>query len=188
MKALTKQVQIFMTPRDEETFSAALAEARPLATFVDDSSWPTRTPPVKGSIHLCESRHVYLWDRGVVPELPTVPGFDGRVAGPSSGPVIQFSRSILKEDLLLSGRVAAGIYHHNPLFAEMNAFIKTVWRVLKKLTSPDLVAVAQFSGEVINPRVRGYLVGPDAVAWCRADAARLLKDHSTENYYLPAPP
>jgi hypothetical protein len=187
MKAVKKQVQIFMTPADEEAFSRALRSERPGVRFIDDNVWPTAEPPTCDSINSCGSNLVYLWDTKVCGRLPATRRAEGGFQGPASGPVIQFVRSLVEDEQIRSGRVAAGYYDTDEFADEMKEFVRDVWHMLKSVSPQRLVAVAQFGRHVINSRPSGYLVGADAARWCRDDSRRVLKDRSTETYFLPAP-
>jgi hypothetical protein len=69
MKTVTRQIQTFMTPIDEEAFSVALSARFPRITFIDDNVWTKESPPTYSAIHLCKSNFVFLWNRDAVPEI-----------------------------------------------------------------------------------------------------------------------
>lgn len=112
---------------------------------------------------------------------------DGRFEGPANGPVIQFGRSRLEGEILSSGSVTAGFNNDNPKFAELEAFTKEVWKILRKHAHSKLICVDQETGQVLNPNVTGYLVWPDAINWVQEEKGHLLKDGGTWNFYLPNP-
>ena len=182
---MKRQVQIFMNVEDEKDFSDLLKHKFQQITFVDGDVWSSSKPPEKSSIHLCASRTVYLWDKAVIPVLPTTFRPDQQYEGPTSGVVIQFSRSILKDSLLFSGRIASGIDEKNMLFEATIKFVNETWRLLKLFAKGKVAAVNPSTGEIINARVPGYIVGPHAASWCDIEKGRLLKDRSTQNFFLP---
>jgi len=57
----------------------------------------------------------------------------------------------------------------------MLAFIKTVWKLAKKFAKTQIDHVRPEGGAVLTPRAPGFLVGPDAAAWCLADKHRYFK-------------
>jgi hypothetical protein len=113
-----------------------------------------------------------------------IPHPSGKFQGPGSGLVIQFGRSLLKDSILLSGRVAVGYDEsHDAPSVKMDGFSKEVWRILKKNTTRNLAAVNPQTRKIVNPKVRGYLVGGNAALWCREKEGRFFKDRSVQNFY-----
>jgi len=181
---MKRQVQTFMTMRDEEAFSKAILEVAPMAVVIDGAIWQSRVPPIQQSVDLCGSRNVYLWDKNVYADLPCLERSDGKIEGPKTGFVIQFSRSCVEERTLMSGRLAVGLDQKQERYTEMLSFVDKVWRVIKALASPDVCCVKRDTREIINPNVKNYLVGPDASRLASAGEI-LLKDRSTVNYFVP---
>jgi hypothetical protein len=181
MKTVTKQLQIFMTRADEQSFSLALLAKFPRICFIDDNVWATSSPPVFPLINLCETKFVYLWNKEIVPEIEGLKRKEGIFDGPSSGIVVQFIRSIQEDNYLRSGSIAWGGCDNDPVYP----FVKEVWKLLEKEATKNLVAVDPSDLHVINTAVPCYRVGKDAARWCQKGPRKLLKDRSTQNYYLP---
>jgi hypothetical protein len=187
MKPLKKQVQLFLVSDDEREISVALRAIRPSVRFVDDNVWDEATPTLAPSIDACRSRLVYLWDQSIVPELPAMKRKDGRFEGPVAGVVVQYIRAQLQGDVLLSGRVAAGIGGmDDALESAMSRFVADVWKVVTEATPGRLDAIEPGSGRVLHSGVREYRAGRHAVMWLAQESERLLKDRSTASFYRPA--
>lgn len=178
---MKKRIETFLTEPDEASLSRRLGEMFPSLVVVDGSVWDTASPPIKPTIPDCESSIVMLWNREMEPTLPFRLRPDGRYDGPIVGPVVQLVRCRLEEGVLRSGSIAAS--SDVPLILD---FINSLWRILRQCGTTSLRCINPVTGETINPSVRGYLLGPDAAAWCSVEAGRRLKDRSTENYYAPA--
>ena len=188
MKALKKQVQLFLVPDDEREISLALRALRPQTAFIDDNVWDGTTPALAQSIDTCRSRLTYLWDQTLVSPLPTMRRKDGRLEGPVAGVVVQFVRSQTQGSFLLSGRVAAGTGGmEQELESGMRGFIADVWRVVTDATPGSLDAVDLDSGRVLHAAVREYRAGRHAVAWLAQEQGRVFKDRSTDSFYRPTP-
>ena len=187
MRPLSKQMQLFLVPEDEREISEAVRALRPKVTFLDDNIWPGIEPLSARSISECQSRLVYLWDQGLVAQLPTITRPDGRLEGPVAGPVIQIVRSRQEGGVLLSGRVAAGTGGMEAdLESSVRAFIADVWSVVRRATPGTLSSVDGRSGRVIHRTVKEYRAGRHAVKWIEESVGRAFKDRSTPNYYRPA--
>jgi hypothetical protein len=180
-ESVKKRLQVFFSPADEAALSRELVAAFPHLAFVDDNIWESPDPPVRVSISQCRANFVFLWNRAVVPVLPSRSRADGRVDGPTVGPVVQFVRSRVTGDLLLSGSLAAS--SSDP---EMLGFVADLWRVLGRWGVKKVRSIDPRSGATILPSVPGYLLGPDAEASWSAAGGRRLRDRSTENYFAAA--
>ena len=184
---MTKQLKLFLVPEDEGEFSWALRKVRKGIAFVDGSVWAGPEPERAQSIQECRSRLVYLWDRDLISPLPTVRRSDGRLEGPISGVVVQFERSQLRGELLLSGSAAAGTGGmDDALELEVRDFIGDVWKVLKEVAPARLDAVNPETGTVINPAVPNFRAGRHALAWIEEQTGRYFKDRNTPNYFRPS--
>lgn len=184
---MTKAVQTFMTNEDERFFSEVLKQNFPALRFLDCNIWGQPEPLERARIDLCTSNYdlVYLWNSSLFPQLPVSRRPDGRYQGPASGPVVQFVRSIQEESVLRSGRVAVG-FNKEDLTDEVTQFVNELWKILKRFGISRLICVRPATGELINPKVTGYLAWPNAVKWVQAQKGRFLRDRSTQNFYLPA--
>src|SRR5260370_12214558 len=149
---MKRQTKFFMKEYDEDEFSASLLQRSPRIRFVDDNIWPQPLPKFARRISECQSRYVFIWDPIVVAELPTIRRPEGSYQGPQSGVVIEFSRSSINGDEMLSGRIAVGFDEHN---THMNDFVSTVWEVFIRSTQANLNTV---DGEPVP----GYRIGRDA--------------------------
>lgn len=182
MQTKKKQTQIFFTESDEMAFFNVLKDGEHALSIVDGNVWEGDTPPIKDRIEDCQENIVFLWNQRIFPKLPTVVRSDGKQVGPTSGVVIQLVRSRFSESLLLSGRIATGYDADNKQF---EAFVKSVFKALVSFSQTQLIAVDPNNGEVINERVTGYAVGPDAAVKLATGAISFLRDRSTQNFFLP---
>lgn len=185
---MKKQLQLFFVGADEAVLSEELRCLRSAILFIDDNVWAGTEPVVQVTIERCASRFVYLWDRDLVPTLPTLRRRDGKYEGPVAGVVIQFIRSQCQDDRLLSGRVAVGIGGNVDIQVQagMRRFAADVWKTIQRLTCPVVTATPE-TGEVGRSKVTDYRVGLHAIKWLAADDGRLLRDRSTDCYYVPSP-
>lgn len=180
MPSKKKQIQVFMTPNDESSYSAALRKLEADIVFLDGNVWDAEAPVVFESIERCTQGIAYLWNRRLFPSLPTISRSDGRREGPISGVVIQFVRSRVSGDLLLSGRIAAGYDDSNEEYAR---FIKAVFDTLKSHARKDLTAIDPATNEAIRDHVPEYVVGLDAASRFKEGQLRLFKDRSTDTFF-----
>lgn len=187
MKPITKQLQLFLVSEDEQAFTQSLRAIRRKVVFLDGNVWSASEPLVASSIEDCGSRLVYLWDQELVFPLPTITRGDGRLEGPISGVVVQLVRSLVREDVLLSGRVAAGTGGvENALELSMRAFIGDIWNVLREVAPVRLDSVDTSSGVVLHSLVPNYRAGRHAAAWVEGKPERQFKDRSTSNFFAPS--
>lgn len=183
---MKKQIQLFLLHADEEEVSKAIKAIRSNVVFVDDNVWNNPQPVTTNSIGACSSNFVYLWDPGVCYPYPTISRKDGRFEGPTSGVVIQFSRTRKEEQYLLSGSLAAGIGTGNSqVDKNMETFVSDVWKVFTKTIHGAVSAVHPISGEIIREKVTEYKAGRHAIKWAQEEKHRFFKDRSTENYFRP---
>jgi len=178
---MTRQIQSLLTRADEESLSLALRHTFPPLLVVDGNRWEAPEPPTRNTIPECTESIVMLWNTALAPTLPSKRRPDGRYDGPIVGPVIQVVRSRLEGNTLRSGRFAAST--DEPL---LERFVEELWRLIRRWGVTKVRSINPSTGATINPRVPGYLIGPDAAAWWSIADARLLRDRSTENYFAPA--
>jgi hypothetical protein len=162
-----------MTERDEERFSDQLLATDPSIRFVDGQRWPSIEPPLIGSISAATQSEAYIWSVRVASALPYRQRPDGVVEGPASGPVIQFLRSSWHEDELRSGRIAAGWNTEN---ADAEDFIRTVWKVMKRVSTSDL--------ETYLGHRFPYRIGSDAKQWFLSSSEHRLRDQAVTSAYF----
>jgi hypothetical protein len=170
-----------MTIADEATLSTGLVELAPSTAFIDGQRWPSLEPPLRGSIASCEGREVYVWNRQLSPNLPTVPLAGGGVQGPISGPVIEFTRSLLDGDELLSGRIAAGFAADDE---ERLAYVERVWKLVKSVTVPvDGLTGVPFDHRLGFDAMRWYMEAPGP-KWTQSNQGHRLRDRAVLSLYL----
>jgi hypothetical protein len=168
-------IEVLFTAQDERAFSALLKRDFPEVTFIDDDVWPTPEPPMVSSIEQCRTHYCFIWNRAIyASQRSDQPCPHGGFYGPVVA-TIQFLRSRPNENTLRAGRMAAGMHDEYPKAKEMVEFIKRVWKIAKKFASVRVDHVAPDDNSIITPRPPGFLVGPDAAAWCLADEHRYFK-------------
>lgn len=173
---MKKAIEVIFSTRDEHDFSQMLLDAFPGIVFVETNAWMSAEPPTCRFINHCRTAFCGIWNRDLYESLEYVvrPG-GGGFLGPSSGPVIQFLRSRISGDVIQAGRMAAGMNNDYPKAAEMVGFIHSVWKIAKKFAPTRVDHVNPSDNSIITPRPPGFLVGPDAAAWCSADEHRYFK-------------
>ncbi|MEU0882779.1 hypothetical protein ABZ345_29575 [Lentzea sp. NPDC005914] len=163
--ARSKQSPVFLLQEDEIALQAALVEAHPHVRILDDSGpWPvaSTTPPVRASV-VDAGSIAGVWPADLVPEFPVEVRSNGTVwgAGTGRGSAVQWLRSRVKSDgVLSSGRLAT------MLVPETEDFVKSVFRILFRLTTNDLVREDRSTGSPV--RMPAYRVGPHALSEARA--------------------
>ncbi|GAA2444915.1 hypothetical protein [Streptomyces glaucus] len=155
MPPVARQVPLLLLPEDEARLLRAIRDKHREVVLLDNVPWRSADePPVRESIGDC-GNIVTLWHPGIHPVLPVDTRVDGTVFGPSSGPVIQWIRSLRKEAVVLTaGRWAAAVDKASD--PDMAAFVGSVWKVLNGCTTnltarlagpgPDAAAVAPERG------------------------------------------
>ena len=171
-RPVKRQVQLFMTPTDEESFLSALRSHIAEVEVVDGQRWPKPDAPIRKRMADCVSNDVYLWNRSAVARLPSVPRPGGGFQGPTSGVVIQWIRCRRTEGPLLSGRLAVAA-SDQPVIA----FVDDVWQIMLSFTQSDLLTL---SGD----RAPEFRIGPDARRWFEDDQEARLRERSTELYFV----
>jgi hypothetical protein len=169
---VNRQVQLFLTPTDEESFLSALRSHMADVEVVDGQRWPSPAAPVKSRMADCTSNDVYLWNRLAAPQLPSGPRPGGGFQGPTTGVVIQWIRCRKEGTSLMSGRFAVGA--SDP---QIIAFVHEVWRLLRSFTRSDLQTL---TGEAAAE----FLIGPDARRWFEHDEDARLRERNTETYFV----
>lgn len=167
--ARTRQSPVLLLPEDELALQAAIVAAHPTVRILDESGpWPdASTPPVRASV-LEAGSIAGIWPVDLVPALPTEVRSNGTVwgTGTGTGSAIQWLRSRVKSDGVLSaGRLATAL---DPATED---FVKSVFRILFKLTSNELVRRAAANSPV---RMPAYRVGPHALSEARAGRLMLV--------------
>jgi hypothetical protein len=162
-----------MTEDDEKAFSHALIAVDPSIRFIDGQRWPSSQPPLVASINAAKAPEVFIWSPVVAPVLPWSMRPDGLVQGPTSGPVIQFDRSVWRDAELRSGRIAAGYDDEDD---EIVRFVRTVWQVMKQVTSGDL--------ETLLGHRHPYRIGQSAKLWHLSASDHRLRDRSVLAAYI----
>jgi hypothetical protein len=176
----TKSVELLFTPEDEHDFSRQIRNVFPGVVFIDNVYWPTEIPPSRVSIPECESKFVYIWNRQIFPNILGMTRTHGGFYDPQSGIVIQFIRSQIKGNELLSGTMGVGFDKTD--FA-MRTFVEGVWKIFKKLTPKKIVQVDPGTREVLFPRT-DIRLGIDAYRWCKEDDARYLRFCNSDLIYM----
>ena len=174
-----------MTHEDERVLSDALRAIRPALSIFDDHVWPTDKPVTVESVELASSNYVYLFPSDLFAEIPTRQRPDGRIAGPSSGCVVQLSRCAVRGDHLVSGVIGTGWEEDNPVYSRMEIFWDDVAKVIKKFSVNKLVSLFPVT---LKPAgvAKTYWCFPNAAQWVRAQPDRVLKDRATETFFQVA--
>ncbi len=167
---MKRQLQLFLSVEDEKALSVVLKETIPAIVILNDNVWPV-TPDRREGIEECSSGRAYLFG-GPIDSLPIFRRKNGELEGPISGCVVQILRSILKDDVLFSGRVAVGFYDEDNA---MKTFVSKVWRCVKKLGA---VGVLTPEGDID----KGYLIGSNVAAKMEKGTIRIA-DRATSILY-----
>lgn len=166
----SKQSPVFLLPEDEIALQAAIVAKHPHVRILDDSGpWPdANTPPVRASV--TETGTIAgIWPSDLSPDFPTEVRSNGTVwgTGTGTGPAIQWLRSRVKsEGVLSAGRLAT------MLDPGTEAFVRSVFRILFRVTSNDLVRHHKPTGEHV--RMPSYRIGPHAMEEARAGRLTLM--------------
>ena len=169
-----KNQQLLLLHLDDEIHWTALLKASiPDIRFLNDNVW-TRAPDERNGIEDCPSGRVYLLDRDPA-SLPTIRRETGELEGPIAGCVVQVLRPRVLDDLVLSGRVAAG-YHDGD--ESMKALVAKIWPTLTKLGT---IGVLRPNGEIDKQ----YLVGTQLAIKVRAGEAKMADRATKMSYELP---
>lgn len=165
----TKQSPVLLLPEDELALQAAIVAAHPHVRIYDESGpWPDGEPAVREKVTET-GRVAGIWPTDLFPELPREVRSDGTTWGKAAGlgPAIQWWRSRVDSDgALQTGRLAARIVPGT------EDFVKSVFRILFRVTTKDLVRVHGPTGERV--RMPTYRVGPHALAEARAGRIALM--------------
>lgn len=159
---MKKQKLLFLIPEDESQFSRELKACIPNILFLNDNVWNNR-PDCRGGIEQCDSGRAYLYG-GDLSELPTIRRNVGDIQGPASGCVIQFIRSKVVDEELVSGEIGVGF---NASDTHMKEFVSQVWKCLLRCTT---TGVARADGTIDNH----FCIGPAAKRQACADEIQLV--------------
>jgi hypothetical protein len=164
----TKQIQLLLTPADEQRIADRIRAEFPEVAFVEQRGWvDPDVPPVRASIVECSSTAA-IWDRSIFPVLTGARYPNGTVDGPSIGPVVQWLRSLERTPGVLSpGRWAASFSDRTP--PAMRTFVNRLWRIAGQETSNDM----RWAEQDDTP-VKTYHVGHDALRACRQGTLTLV--------------
>lgn len=177
----TRQVQVFLTKRDEENFALEMSSRRPGIVYVDGNIWVSNCPPVFRLPIECKSNIIQIWDTHVVSELPCIKRADGFFVGPIVGVVVQFVRSRQSATGLLSGRLAASDVESEP----MKSLVRDLWKSLRIVSGPPLSLIDSKTGRVIRETARDFIAGVDACAWTSESPENVLEDRAGGGVFIP---
>ncbi len=174
-----------MNEQDEREFTNLLITTLPNIAFLDDNVWPTAEPILRSSLSECTSPYgtAYIWNRDLFPTIPIGPRPGGGFQGPARHSVIQFIRSRLNGTVLRSGGVDLGFA--DPVPADVKKYFNSVWRILKKNATNELICVDPETRAIINPKGTDQWAWPGAIKWCLSDESHLFRDNGN-NYFRPA--
>ena len=162
-----------MTEVDEIYLVSLLRQRRQNLMLLDGHVWDSSEPAVRQDISECLASFVFLWDPDICPKLPTIIDTHGRLEGPQVGPVIQFQRSLVRDNYLLSGRLAASWRN-----TEEELLMKDAWWALGK--SCAVKVTVKGSSKVASM----YKSGKDSSA--RAKAGEFgLRARSVKVFFSP---
>ncbi|WP_434447753.1 hypothetical protein [Lentzea sp. E54] len=164
--ARKKLSPVLLLPEDEVALQAAITAAHPDVRILDSGPWADAdTPPVLGSV--LEARSIaYVWPTSLHPVLPVEVRSNGAVWGVETGKALQWRRGRVVDGTLSAGTLGVVVE------PELEEFVRSVWRILSRLTSNDLVRYHRPTGEHV--RTPTYRVGPHALAEARAGRLRLM--------------
>lgn len=162
MDFIARQVQLLLTPDDEDRLVREIRSKYPEVKFLSNVHWesPDR-PPLRESVAACGDVAT-IWNPVIHPTLPVDVRSDGRIFGPSVGPVVQWVRSLEKvPGVLDAGRWAAGVDRSRD--AEMASFIGSIWRILYRCTTNRMMRTAgACEGATEIAPERNFRVGDEA--------------------------
>lgn len=189
LAGVKSQVRFVMHPNDESTLVAQLLHD-PAVLLVDGPRWKTATPPTSRNLSTA-GRYVIIWSPEDLVELPAMfmpTGNDWHCTGEYA--TIQFLRSQITGTVITEGRfaistelaqktTAANVERRYMLLrrAVQRTYMNSVVR-WRNPRLPDAPAGPSRSANPGKPD-RSVWVGPAAMAWLAADAARRIKQHPT---------
>lgn len=161
-----KASSVLLTPEDEVALQGLITVAHPDVRIINSGPWQDAdTPPVLESI--TDARFIgFIWPTSLRPTLTTEVRSDGTVWGVHTYEAVQWELTRLKDGTLDAGSFSAVIE------PDMEAFVRSVWRILFRFTTNDLVRLHQPTGEYV--REPTYRVGPHALSEARAGRLTLL--------------
>jgi hypothetical protein len=179
---MQKQIQTFFNESDEVTLSKLITSEFKGVVFLDGNLWSSGEIESKSNIQECSSKTIYIWNKKLVPELPTIKRNDGWLKGPAAGIVVQLMRGPADgENLVLSGRLAVG-YETNALY--MREFYNSLESIIKSISTNKLKLVEYPSGKTLNDRVVDFWVGKNTMEWLlRGDKRNFCKSRNSKHYY-----
>ncbi len=161
-----KSSEILLTAEDEVAFQRAIMAAHPEVRIVESGPWPEDgTPPVLESITDAKLM-AFIWPTDLYPVLQTQVRSDGTTWGVHTGDSVQWFRPRLKDGVLDAGTLSVVI---GP---GMDELVKSVWRILFRLTTNSLVMYHQPTGQY--KRQPTYRIGPHALSEARAGRLTLM--------------
>ncbi len=177
-------LQTFMTPADEAVFSDLLKAHIPRVKFIDSYIWSSPIPPAYDSMTACCGQpfsNIVIIDESICSVdrythefVGAHPGGSGYIGGKVGPGMIQFLRSHEAQyapGCLRDGRVAAS--YDSDTEPDTDAFVKTVWKVLKKFSHKTFL-VNRETGVINEKPEARFFAGPDAAA----------KFDGTDGHYL----
>lgn len=178
---MKRRLTYFFTRSDEQDVSRALRESFPALKFIDGQRWRTAAPPTAEGIDLCKSSLVYLWPSDAVPELPSLQRSPSEYQGPSSGPVMQFTRCAERDGSLELGQLSAFIEAADSPVGKAHG---RVIGFLKKRYACPLDCYRSRTGGLLEANVRGHLVGP-SLRTSPPNGPRLAMAFGREEHFVP---
>ncbi|GAA1689927.1 hypothetical protein GCM10009745_38990 [Kribbella yunnanensis] len=155
-----KSSPALLTAEDEVAFQAAIMAAHPNIRIVESGPWPADgSPPMLDSITDAKLM-AFFWPTDLHPVLQTQLRTDGTTWGTHAGDSIQWFRPRLKDGVLDAGTLSVV---SSP---EMDDLIKSIWRILFRLTTNNLVMYHQPTAHY--KRQPTYRIGPNALTKARA--------------------
>lgn len=159
-----KRQSYFFSPQDDAEFSRLLRAAYPQLRFRDGQSWNAQDEvPYRDGIESCDSGLAYIWNPAIFPEVPCKL-INGQMQGASTGYVIQFGRCRIKDGRIGWGQMAASF---DAASSVEKQYMEKVFRILKKLNANSIRVVDASSGDLINPKATGFVLGRGAATLVR---------------------
>ncbi|MEU5720502.1 hypothetical protein ABZ783_01560 [Micromonospora sp. NPDC047738] len=134
-----KHTRFFLTPEDEVTIAARVAERFPAVRLVDDWRWEdVESPPVRRSPLDCGPM-IGIWNSELADTLTGVRRQNGKIDAPDISAKILWYRCDRVGDALEAGHWAV-VY--DPSDKAVAEFVRALWRVLEGATTNKLMRVS----------------------------------------------